>query len=202
MNYVQDLFTKLVTIHLLFWKLSFQYFDALTIFVPTLVAVGVGDLFANGTLSETGQFTAFQFVVAVCCYAFCYAWIPFRRRFADIANNMICLSLSIAVLAGIFALAITLALKIEVLNRTVGLAVRGFMMDLEIFPWSSRISFCLILFAIAYALIAINTFAVEGWASIRNAIFSRDVVPLVVSFLISVGAALTSTSPIIITMSR
>jgi hypothetical protein len=200
MNSVQEFFTKLVTIHLLFWRLSFQYFHALAIFIPILIAVGADDLFTNGTLNKTGESTGFQFILAVCCYAFCYAWIPFRQRFADIANNMICLSLSIAILASIFALAIKLALKIDVLNKTIGIVFREILRDLIVFPWSSRLSFCLILFAMAYTLTAINTFAVEGRISVREALLSKDVIPLLVSFMISAGAALTFTSPIIATI--
>jgi hypothetical protein len=113
---------------------------------------------------------------------------------------MICLSLSIAVLASIFALAIKLALKIDVLNKTIGIVFREILRDLRVFPWSSRLSFCLILFVIAYTLTAINTFAVEGRISVREALLSKDVIPLLVSFMISAGAALTFTSPIIATI--
>src|SRR5665213_1371569 len=99
MKPVGEFFQRLLGVHLLFWMLSFSYFDALPLFAAILTIVGMNDVLENHSINGVGQATVLQFVVYVLAFIFCYVWRGFRLDMMRIANNMICLSLAISSLA-------------------------------------------------------------------------------------------------------
>jgi hypothetical protein len=198
MNPLVDFFGKLTGVHLLFWKLTFKYYDAIPIFLAILAIVGLNDLATTQSLKETGNYIVLQFIIFVLCFSFCYVWPDFRQNRQDISINMICLCLSVAFLAAVFALVIKLILAIQSLQSTVGDGIRRFISDLQIFPVDVEISLIIVLFLIAYAFMLVNTYYVEGAKSISEAVASRLLVPLMVTLVIALIATIIVVNPIVV----
>jgi hypothetical protein len=94
-----------------------------------------------------------------------------------------------------------LFLSVSPLKETIGLMILRFSDDLrDLVSWDSKYSFAIIFFAISYLLIFINTLYVRGGGDIWNSTKSENIVPLVVSFAISLIASLIVMWPVFLTM--
>ena len=95
MTPIADFFQRLTSVHLLFWTLTFQKFDAIALFVSILTVIGVNDFIEIKTVSGASLSAVLQFILYVLAFAFCYSWRPFRSTMSGIATNLVCLALAI-----------------------------------------------------------------------------------------------------------
>ncbi|HET9617737.1 MAG TPA: hypothetical protein VFP74_11260 [Pseudolabrys sp.] len=147
MNPVAAFFAKLVGAHLLFWRLSFKFFDAVPLFVAVLAMLGLTELSRTQEIKGAGQYMLVQFIISVFCYAFCYVWPKFRQQYQAVSMNMICLCLSVAFLAGLFALCSHFILSVDALRDTFGIALGKFIYgDLASLPFDVERTYMFILF--------------------------------------------------------
>lgn len=201
MNAITDFFKRLQGIHLLFWELSFGFFDAIPLFTTILAIVGANDILQTKSINGVSRAVLLQFILYILSYVFCYAWRAFRNDLVRNANNMICLSLTISFLSCLLVIVMQLFLSVSPLKETIGLMILRFSDDLrDLVSWDSKYSFAIIFFAISYLLIFINTLYVRGGGDIWNSTKSENIVPLVVSFAISLIASLIVMWPVFLTM--
>jgi hypothetical protein len=195
-NPVGEFFSRLAGIHLLFWDLSFQLFDVIAIFVVIVASIGASELMASFSASNTGKFAILQFLIAVPSYVFCLVWRPFRPRYVETSNNLVCLVLSISFLAALFAFIVKFLFVFEPLRRTVGWAIARFNEDLKAFAWDTNYPISLILFLLAYGVVLINTRIVNP-GGLSATLKSWNMVALIFSFALALLACLNVTWPIL-----
>jgi hypothetical protein len=185
MSAIGQFFKRLLSVHLLFWALAFRSFDVLPLFGAIIVAIGWADIQA----SVKALYIILQFILYVGAFVFCYIWSGFRNNLIGIANNMICLSLCIAVLGAIFAFLIRFMISVSPLAETIGAVIFWLIDALRyLFPWDSRYSLAFLLFLISYSLILRNTIYIFGAHQLRSVVMSSEIVPLVISMLMSLIA--------------
>jgi hypothetical protein len=197
MNPVVDFFTRLLGVHLLFWLLSFKRFDALALLATIGVVLGADDFLSNKSVAGASISIALQFVLYVSSFVLCAFWPPFRQNFVDVASNMICLALSIAVCAGLLAFVLKFMILVPPLDDTLGRFIVQLIRDFRhLSSWDSGFLLSALLFAVAYALIVANTLAAVGGQRLLQAFSSAEIVPLIVSFGMSFLATLVVVWPI------
>lgn len=186
MSKIAEFFKRLLEIHMLFWMLSFRRFDVLPLFVAIIIAVGATDYLTNQKIAGATLSIALQFILYFLAFLFCYVWQEFRKRLIENANKMVCLSLCISVLAGLFAFLIKFVIIAPPLADNIGAFIARLINELKfLFAWDSRYSLATILFVLAYLVILLNTFYVVGRKKIRRELASAKIVPLLVSIAMS-----------------
>jgi hypothetical protein len=201
MQAIGELFKRLLNVHLLFWTLSFGFFDALPLFVTILTAIGLNDVLQTSSVNGVSRAVVLQFVLYILAFVFCYLWPDFRRDIVRIANNMICLSLTVSFLACLFVIVMQIFLTVSPLAETLGREIRHFANDLRTtLPWDSRYSFAGIFFVVSYIVIFINTLLVVGKQEFWDAIKSPKLGALAFSFVLSLLASFIVMWPVFKTM--
>jgi hypothetical protein len=201
MQVVGEFFKRLLSVHLFFWALSFGFFDALPLFVSILAALGLNDFLQTSSIHGVSRAAALQFVLYLFAFLFCYLWFEFRKDIVRIANNMICLSLTISFLACLFVILMQIFLTVSPLSETLGVAIIRFTNDLRAsLPWDSKYSFAAFFFSFSYLIIMINTVFVVGLGQAWDGIKSAKAVALAFSFVLSLVASVIVMWPVFQTM--
>lgn len=199
MNVVADFFKRLLGVHLFFWETNFVRFDALVLFGGICTALGMTEYLTQNKIDGVSLSMILQFLAYIFAFLFCYIWKPFRNELADIAGNMVCVSLCISVLAGLLAFALKFAIIVPPLDQTVGLLiVRSINYIRNSFSWNSHLILSGILFLLAYFCIFLNTVHIFGRSALS--IFVHNFIPVAVSAVISLVACSLVLWPILIAL--